>query len=147
MEASQRWYRPAPDGLLLTGSVVILLGYLLPWFKISDRYQWWYSGWNYLTLSSGGGWTWWAVLLLAVAIGASCWAGRSLALAQVAVGAATAAMVFASAVVAVSLGAMPERSSTNWVGELPFGIGLPLLAIGFGTVVAGALAVARRRQP
>ncbi|MDG4829721.1 hypothetical protein O7627_10445 [Solwaraspora sp. WMMD1047] len=146
MEASQRWYRPAPNGLLLAGSVVILLGYLLPWFKTDEQKQWWWSGWNYLTLSSGGGWTWWAVFLLVVAIGASCWAGRSLELAQVAVGAATAAMVFASAVVAVSLGGMPERSSINWVGELPFGIGLPLMAIGFGTVVA-ALAGARRRQP
>lgn len=144
VRASERPYRPAPDVLLLAGAVVALLGYLLPWFKVSDGNRWWYSGWNYLTFSTGGGWTWWTVVFLLVAIAASCWAGRVVELALVAAGAGTAAMFFAAAVVAVSLGAMPERSSSNWVGELPFGIGLPLMALGFGTIAAGALAATRR---
>ncbi len=144
METPSRWYRPAPDALLLTGAAVALLGYLVPWFRISERYLWSYSGWNYLTLSTGGGWTWWPVFFLVIAIGASLWARRVAGLAMLAVGAAVAGMFLAGAVVAVSLGALPERSSTNWVGELPVGTGLPLMAVGFGCVVAGAVAAARR---
>ncbi|MEU0077311.1 hypothetical protein ABZY58_05315 [Micromonospora tulbaghiae] len=44
----------------------------------------------------------------------------------------------------MSLGALPERDSINWVGELPFGMGLPLMAVGFGAVVAGAPGAVRR---
>lgn len=142
--ASESSFRPAPDFLLLAGAIVALLGYLLPWFKERQSRHWWYSGWNYLTLESGGGWIWWTVVFLVIAIVASCWAGRSVEVAFFAAGAGMAAMFFASAAVAVSLGAMPERDSSNWVGELPFGIGLPLMAVGFGTIFAGALAATRR---
>ncbi|MEV0393938.1 hypothetical protein [Polymorphospora rubra] len=56
-----------------------------------------------------------------------------------AVTAGIAGMFLALAVVAVSLGALPERTSINWVGELPFGIGLPLMALGFGLLFAAVL--------
>ena len=32
-----------------------------------------------------------------------------------------------------------ERGSLNWVGEMPFGVGLPLMAAGFGLLLAGAI--------
>ncbi|MEV4660845.1 hypothetical protein AB0J85_02755 [Micromonospora echinofusca] len=142
MDDSPPWYRPVPDALLLVGTTLALFGYLIPWFRISERYLWSYSGGAYLRV--GGGWTWWVVVLLVTAIGASLWARRAVGFALLATGAAVAGMFLASAVVAVSLGALPERNSINWVGELPFGWGLPLMAIGFGTVVAGALAAVRR---
>ncbi|MEU7930440.1 MULTISPECIES: hypothetical protein [Micromonospora] len=142
MDDSPPWYRPAPDVLLMFGTSITLLGYLTPWFRISERYLWSYSGWAYLEV--GGGWTWWVVVLLLTALGASFWARRAAGFALLTVGAAVAGMFLASAVVAVSLGSLPERSNINWVGELPFGWGLPLMAIGFGTVVAGAMAAVRR---
>ncbi|MFY1596366.1 hypothetical protein [Micromonospora sp. WMMD737] len=142
MDDAPAWYRPMPDVLLLVGTSTALLGYLIPWFRASERHLWSYSGWGYLSV--GGGWTTWVVLLLVTAIGASLWARRAVQFAQLAVGAAVAGMFLAGAVVAVSLGALPERSHINWVVELPFGMGLPLMAVGFGTVVAGALATARR---
>ena len=117
MDDSPRWYRPAPDALLLVGSATALFGYLIPWFRASRLHQWSYSGWTYL--EAEGGWTWLVVVSLVIA-------------------------VLAGAVVAVSLGALPERDSINWGGELPFGMGMPLMAVGFGAVVAGALGVVRR---
>ncbi|MEV5632013.1 hypothetical protein [Micromonospora tulbaghiae] len=142
MDDSPRWYRPAPDVLLLLGTATALFGYLIPWFRASRRHQWWYSGWNYLEV--GGGWTWWVVVFLVIAVLAGLWAGRSVQCAKLAVGAAVAGMFLAAAVVAVSLGALPERDSINWVGELPFGMGLPLMAVGFGAVVARAPGAVRR---
>ncbi|MGC4893687.1 hypothetical protein [Micromonospora sp. DT31] len=142
MDDSHPWYRPAPDTLLLIGTVTALFGYLVPWFRVSRRHHWWYSGWTYL--EAGGGWTWWVVVFLLIAVGASVWAGRAMRLALIAAGAATAGMFLAGAVVAVSLVALPERSGVDWVGNLSVGTGLPLMAIGFGTVVAGALAAVRR---
>ncbi|MDG4764097.1 hypothetical protein O7632_08255 [Solwaraspora sp. WMMD406] len=144
MGTSSTSYRPAPDALLLTGTVAALLGFLLPWFKADEQRQWWYSGWSYLTVSSGAGWIWWVVAFLTVAILASLWARRSVELALLAAGATTAGLFLAAAVVAVTLGGLPERSNINWVGELPFGIGLPLMATGFGAAAAGALAATRR---
>lgn len=144
METPQKFYRPAPDALMLAGTATALLGFLLPWFKATERRQWWYSGWSYLTVSSGGGWVWWVVLFLAVAILASLWARRSVKLALLSAGAAVAGLFMAAAVVAVTLGGLPERSNINWVGELPFGLGLPLMAVGFGATAAGALAAIRR---
>ncbi|MFI9526163.1 hypothetical protein [Micromonospora rosaria] len=41
----------ALDGVMLTAALITLGGYLLPWFKQSPRYQWWYSGWEYASLS------------------------------------------------------------------------------------------------
>ncbi len=37
---------------------------------------------------------------------------------------------------AVGLGAMPGRDSVNRVGPMPFGLGLPLMAGGFGLLLA-----------
>ncbi|MET7467423.1 hypothetical protein ACFYON_05675 [Micromonospora sp. NPDC005686] len=142
MDDSPPSYRPSPDALLLFGTVTALFGYLMPWFRATRRHQWWYSGWSYL--ENEGGWTWLVVLCLVIAILASVWAGRSVGSAKLAVGAAVAGMFLAGAVVAVSLGSLPERSSIDWVGELPFGLGMPLMAIGFGAVVAAALGTVRR---
>ncbi|MEU5911486.1 hypothetical protein [Micromonospora sp. NPDC047527] len=142
MDDTSRWYRPKPNVLLLIGTATALFGYLSPWFRGSRRRQWWYSGWAYL--ETEGSWTWWVVVLLVIAIGASLWAGRSVGLALFAAGATVAGMFLAGAVVAVSLGMLPERTGIDWVGELPFGLGIPLMAIGFGTAIAGALAAVRR---
>ncbi|MFF5181858.1 hypothetical protein ACFY2Q_27880 [Micromonospora sp. NPDC000316] len=142
MDDSPRWYRPAPSPLLLVGTATALLGYLIPWFRASRRHRWSYSGWAYLEESDS--WAWWVVVFLVIAIGASLWAGRSVEFALLTAGATVAGMFIAGAVVAVSLGMLPEGATIDWIGGLPFGLGIPLMAIGFGTVIAGALAAVRR---
>lgn len=129
---------------MLLGALAALAGYLLPWFQISDSYDWWFSGWAYAELSTGGGWTLVTIGWLVLALGASLRAGRSHAATMTAVVGGVAGMVFAVAVVAVSLGSMPHRDSLNWIGQMPFGIGLPLMAGGFGLLVAGALRAPER---
>jgi hypothetical protein len=38
--------RPAPDPIVLSGSLISLAGYLLPWFKLQSGYAWSFSGWT-----------------------------------------------------------------------------------------------------
>ena len=124
---------------MLVGALTALAGYLLPWFQISDSYDWWFSGWEYADLSTGGGWTLVTIGWLVLALGASLFAGRSRTAAMTAVVGGVGGLFFALAVVAASFGTMPQRDSLNWIGEMPFGIGLPLMAGGFGLLFAGAL--------
>lgn len=129
--------KPAPDPAMLSGSLLALAGYLLPWFKVSPSYDWWFSGWGYATLSTGGGWTLWTFVWLAMVAVASLWAQRSGTAATVGLVGGIGALVFAVAVVAASFSFLPKRDSTNYLAELPIGIGLQVLAVGFGLVIAG----------
>jgi hypothetical protein len=136
--------KPAPDYAMLAGSVAAILGYLLPWFKRGDSYEWWFDGWAYASLSNGGGWTLLTFAFLLVALVASLWARRRLAAAMWGVVGAVGSMVFALALVAASFATIPERDSLNYVTDFPFGIGLPLLALGLGLLIAGGVrAIAR----
>jgi hypothetical protein len=134
-----------PDYVMLCGTLAALVGYLLPWFKRSSFYLWSYSGWGYASLSNGGGWTLLTFAWLAMAMVASLWAGRSLAAAMWGVVGAVGSAVFALAVVAASFAAIPERDSSNYITEYPFGAGLPILAGGLGVLLAsGMRAIALR---
>ncbi|WP_434739787.1 hypothetical protein [Micromonospora sp. SH-82] len=136
------------DGVMLFAAVLSIAGYLLPWFQRSPRHRWWYSGWEYLTLSSGGGWTWWPLAFLAVVVVTSFWARSAFEAAMAALAAGVGALVLTLAVVAASFGGIGERSSLNSVTDLPFGIGLPTLGVGLGLVIATAcrdIATADRR--
>ena len=135
---------------MLIGSLLATAGYLLPWFKRSSFYDWWFSGWSYASLSTGGGWTLFTFGWLVVALAASLWAGRSVAAAMTGLVAAAGAAILAVAVVALSFAMIPERDSLNGVAVLPFGPGLPALGAGLGLIVAGgvrAIAVAVTRRP
>jgi len=122
---------------MLTGALVTVVGYLSPWFKVSSYYDWWFSGWGYAALSSSGGWTLWTLVWLTVAVGGSLWAGGSQAAAMTGLVSGLGAMMFSMAAVAASFSFLPERDSINYLAELPIGLGLPLLAIGLGLMVAG----------
>ncbi|RKR90613.1 hypothetical protein BDK92_4991 [Micromonospora pisi] len=122
---------------MLGGSLIALLGYLVPWFKQSGSYDWSYSGWGYASLSNGGGWTLVTFAWLLLAFVASLWAGRSLAAAMTGVVGAVGAAFFALAVVAASFASIPEQTNTNYITEFPVNIGLPLLAGGLGLLFAG----------
>lgn len=146
---SEEGLRPAPDAAVLAGSLIAVAGYLLPWFR-QDGYSWSYSGWAYASLSSGGGWTLLTLGFLAVAVVAGLWAGRSVSAAMWALVGVVGAGVLALAVVAASFSHVDEGSALNYLAELPFGIGLPLLAAGLGLALAGgcrAIAVAVLREP
>ena len=46
----------------LSGAILSLLGFALPWFRVSQSYDWWYGGWAMLTTNEPG--LWWIVFLL-----------------------------------------------------------------------------------
>ncbi|WP_084742424.1 hypothetical protein [Cryptosporangium aurantiacum] len=142
--------RPKPDIAMVLGALFALAGYLMPWFKLGDDYEWWFSGWSYAGLSSGGGWTLFTFVWLAVALGAALWAGGSAAAAMTGLVATAGTLVMSSAVVAVSFAMVPEKDALNPVANLPFGLGLPVLGIGLGLLLAGgcrATALAVLRAP
>ena len=139
--------RPSPAPAVLVGTILMTAGYLLPWFRRSDSYEWSYSGWSYATLSNGGGWTNITFVFLLVSFVAAVWAGRSHAAAMWAVTAVVGAGSLALCVVAASFSNIPDRGYTNYLTDLPFGVGIPLLAAGFGLATAsGVVALARTRQ-
>src|SRR5687768_14367702 len=129
--------RPTPDVAMVGGALAATAGYLLPWFKRGESYEWFYSGWGYASLSSGGGWTLTTFFWLLLALATSLWAGRNTAAAMLGVVGGVGATVFALAVVAASFASIPERDSINYVASLPQGVGLPVLAGGLGLLLAG----------
>jgi hypothetical protein len=136
--------RPHPSVGLIAGVLVAAGGYLLPWFKAGTGYGWWYSGAEYIRSGEGGGWTLWTIALLAVALVAAVWAGGSEVAAGLSVTAGIAAAVLAATAVAAGLVATGLKAdSLDVVTQLPFSIGIPLMGVGFGLVVAsgcGAIA-------
>lgn len=133
---------------MLAGALTALAGYLLPWFKQAPSYRWWYSGWEYASLSTGGGWTTTTIAWLLLAAGASLWAGRSVVAAMAGIVLGVGGLVSALAVVAASFGDIGERPHLNAVADTPTGIGLPLLAGGLGLLLAGAIrAIVRHQSP
>ncbi|MFI7026241.1 hypothetical protein ACIBMZ_26340 [Micromonospora sp. NPDC049900] len=126
------------DGVMLLATMLILVGYLLPWFRQSPRHLWWYSGWEYASLSTGGGWTLWTFAFLLVAVVTSFWARTVVEAAMAALAAGIGTLVMACAVVAASFGNIGRRDNLNSVAELPFGLGLPLMAVGLGLLIATA---------
>ncbi|MER5458304.1 hypothetical protein ABT008_26395 [Micromonospora sp. NPDC002389] len=109
------------DGVMLFATMLTLFGYLLPWFRQSPRHQWWYSGWEYASRSTGGG-----------------WARTVVEAAMAALAAGIGTLVMTVAVVAASFGNIGRRDNLNSVAELPFGLGLPLMAVGLGLLIAAA---------
>jgi len=139
MAAAASPWKPAPSAGVLAGIVVATIGYLLPWFKLQEGYSWWVSGLEYLTLSTGGGWTIWTLPMLALALIAGLYAGRSAVAGGVALVGVVAAAFLALVVVAGSFALVPAPSALNTITELPFAIGIPLMAVGFGIAAVGGV--------
>jgi hypothetical protein len=127
------------DGGMLLGTLVTLAGYLLPWFRRGAGYSWSYSGLEYATLSDGGGWTLLTFGWLLLALGAAPFARRRVAAAMTGVVAAVGALFTSLAVVAASFATLGEQSALNPVAQVPFGIGLPVLAAGLGLLLATSI--------
>ena len=126
------------EGMLL-GTLVALAGYLLPWFRKGESFSWSYSGLEYATLSDGGGWTLITFGWLLLALGAAPFARRSVEAAMAGVVAAVGALFTSLAVVAASFATIGKQTALNPVAQLPFGIGLPLLAAGLGLLLATSI--------
>ncbi|MFF5175406.1 hypothetical protein ACFY3U_22625 [Micromonospora sp. NPDC000089] len=130
--------------MVVLGVLLATSGYLMPWFRIAAGYSWSFSGWTYASLDSGGGWTLITLVWLAVTAVAGCWARASSAAALTALTGGIGAMIFALTVVAASFTEFPQRGYSDAIAHLPFGVGLPVMAAGFGLLIAGAVrAVAR----
>ncbi|AGL21486.1 hypothetical protein [Actinoplanes sp. N902-109] len=129
--------RLAPDAGIIVGVVLTVAGYLLPWFRLESRFEWWYSGWRYL--SEGAGWTWWVFVWLALALIGGLWAGNSLGAATAAVVGTVAAAVFIVSTVAFSFAQYDIDAGISWAKDMPFGIGLPVLAVGLGLLLANGV--------
>jgi hypothetical protein len=119
---------------MLLGALAALAGYLLPWFETSRGG---YSGWDCTHINSG--WPRFTIACLLLTIGGSLRAGRSQRSAVITVIAGVEGMFFALSVVAASFGSGPSF-------EMPLGVGLPLMAGGFGLLLVGALR-SRRLAP
>jgi hypothetical protein len=128
--------RPTPDGLTLSGTVCALIGYFLPWFRERGNYKWSYSGYNYIYYD-GPGWTIIAVISLVAAVILALWS-KHITGAMLTLGTSIAAFTFSTAVVAASFAAIGEQGRSQVVG-LPFGIGLLIMAAGFGMAIAGSV--------
>ncbi|WP_341716849.1 hypothetical protein QQG74_23160 [Micromonospora sp. FIMYZ51] len=126
----------AVDVGMLVATLTTLFGYLMPWFSRSERALWSFSGWEYASLSDGGGWTLLTFGWLVLAAGAALCARRSMVAAMTGMVAAVGTLVTALAVVAASFAMLGEASSLNAVVERPFGIGLPVMAAGVGLLLA-----------
>jgi len=117
------------------GALLALAGYLLPWFESRIGQV---SGWDCTNIDSG--WPRFTVACLLLSIGGSLRAGRSQRSAFIAVIAGLGGMFFALSVVAASLSGFRDPLG------LPLGVGLPLMAGGFGLLLIGALR-SRRLAP
>ncbi|MEU6021427.1 hypothetical protein ACGFIK_07685 [Micromonospora sp. NPDC048871] len=126
----------AVDAGMLVATMLAFGGYLMPWFRRSERALWSFSGWEYASLGDGGGWTLLTFGWLLLAAGAALWAGRSVVAAMTGVVAAIGTLVTALAVVAASFAMLGEQSSLDSVAERPFGAGLPIMAVGIGLLLA-----------
>ncbi|MGW4946796.1 hypothetical protein ACWEOZ_35010 [Actinoplanes sp. NPDC004185] len=129
--------KPAPDAAIITGVLLTAVGYLLPWFRLTPRFEWWYSGTRYL--SEGAGWTWWVYVFLGLTLVAGLWARTSLDAAMAATAAGVASALFAAAVVAFSFAQYDVDKGITWAQDMPFGIGLPVLATGLGLLAAACV--------
>ena len=129
--------KPAPDVAIISGVVLTTIGYLLPWFRLVPRREWWYSGTQYL--SEGAGWTGWVLVCLVLTLVAALWADNSLGAAMAATVAATASALFAMAVVAFSFAQYNGDRGISWAQDMPFGIGLPVLVAGLGLLTAACV--------
>ncbi|GIJ23931.1 hypothetical protein [Micromonospora lutea] len=126
----------AVDVGMLVATLIALVGYLMPWFRPRRSALWSFSGWEYASMSNGGGWTLITFAWLALAAGAALWARTVLAAAMTGVVAAIGTLVNAMAVVAASFGTLGERSALDYVTELPFEAGIPIMAAGIGLLLA-----------
>lgn len=122
------------------GAIFSLLGFALPWFRISRSYLWWYGGWEMLTTNDPA--LWWISLIFlgyAVLVLAGYWllgigpegAGW---MASLAIGVALGTLVV------VALAAADAIGEQGQVYRLDMNVGLFLMLPGHAVMILAALA-------
>lgn len=125
-----------PNWMLVVGDVVVIAGFCLPWFKQGSGYLWSYSGWTYLTNSSGPGWPIAVLVFGIVSILAALVAHNDDLADTASVVFGVGAGVLAILAVAMAFGATGSVDSTNEALTRPIGPGMFVLAVGVGLIVA-----------
>ncbi len=127
-------------GWFLAGAILSLLGFALPWFRVSRSYAWWYGGWGMLTTNEPALW-WISFLFLgyAILVGAGFWLPRldplSLGLlAALAIGVALGTLVV------VALAAADAVGAQGGVYRVDLTIGLFVMLPAHGLMIVAALA-------
>ena len=125
---------------VIGGGLVALLGFALPWFRVSRSYLWWYGGWDLLTTNRPD-LAWIGVLFLGYAlIVVAGWFLPRFGIAEVTILLAAAIGLASAATIVVALAAADAVNDVGRVYRLDFGFGLPLLVVGHGVLIASAIA-------
>jgi len=131
------WLGPTRFAFLF-GAVLSALGFASPWFRVNRGYGWWYGGWALMTTNEPG--LWGIVFLLldyAIMVVGGYWllgqgAGEVGLLAALAIAAALGTLV----VVAIAAG--DAIRDVGRVYNIDLNIGLFLLLLGHGLMIAAA---------
>jgi hypothetical protein len=131
------WLGPARFGFL-SGALLSLLGFALPWFRVSRSYSWWYGGWDMVTTNEPGLW-WISFLFLgyAILVVGGYWligagAGEAGMLAALAIATALGTLVV------VALAAGDAIQAQGRVYSIDLNLGLFVMLPGHGVMIAAA---------
>ena len=125
---------------LIGGTLLSLMGFALPWFRISTSYRWWYGGWHLLTTNQpdlawiGQIFFGYALVLLAAAFLPRFGLPETIALTGLAIGVACGTLIV------VTLAATDAVNNVGRVYRLDLNVGLFVLVTGHGTMIATAIA-------
>lgn len=125
---------------LIGGTLLSLLGFALPWFRVSRSYRWWYGGWGLLTTNEpdlawiGLIFFGYALVLLAAAFLPRFGLPETILLTALAIGVACGTLIV------VALAAADAVNDLGRVYRLDLNIGLLLLVTGHGAMIATAIA-------
>lgn len=125
---------------LVGGACLSLLGFALPWFRVSRSYRWWYGGWDLLTTNEPD-LAWIALIFVgyALIVLAGCFLPR-FGLAETILLAATTIGLACSTLVVVAFAAADAVNDLGQVYRLDLNFGLLLLVAGHGAMIAAAIA-------
>ena len=122
------------------GTALSLLGFALPWFRVSRSYGWYYGGWSMLTTNEPG--LWWISLLFlgyAILLLAGFWLHRFDAISVGLLAALTIGVALGTLVV-VALAAADAAQDQGRVYRVDLSIGLFLMLPAHGLMIVAAIA-------
>ena len=125
---------------LIGGTLLSLMGFALPWFRVSTSYRWWYGGWHLLTTNQpdlawiGQIFFGYALVLLAAAFLPRFGLPETIVLTALAIG------VTCGTLIVVALAAADALNDVGRVYRLDLNVGLFVLVTGHGTMIATAIA-------
>lgn len=131
------------QGWFIGGTVVSLLGFVLPWFKHRQSSQWWYSGWQLCWNEGLAG-----IIVLFVGYVALLLAGFFLLDREIPQAAATIVLTLAVTLGTLAVLAIAVADALDGIRSMSrpiWNIGLPVMFLGHATMlVAGFVALALR---